>query len=157
MLLVKSFKKTFRQVSLIRCLPTTLASWSARNFSRSVLSLSTTEAGPACFFRKPTIPSAKRSSEVRRMQKDSEEPQDQSPAHFCYLYTDLRCKHKLNEWVMWQRDQFTSLVVANLLVLSWKFSLTEYERYALLYTRFHLYEFYVENSVTVSHVLFLYL
>lgn len=153
MLLVKSFKKTFRKVSLTRCLPTTLASWSARNFSRSALSLSTTEAGPACFFRKPTIPSAKRSSEVRRMQKDNEEPQDQSPAH---LYTDLRCK-QLNEWVMWQRDQFTSLVVENLLVLSWKFSLTEYERYALLYTRFQLYEFYVENSVTVSHVLFLYL
>lgn len=94
MLLVKSFKKTFRKVSLTRCLPTTLASWSARNFSRSALSLSTTEAGPACFFRKPTIPSAKRSSEVRRMQKDNEEPQDQSPAH---LYTDLRCKQ--TEWV----------------------------------------------------------
>lgn len=92
------------------------------------------------------------------MQKDSEEPQDHSPAHFCHLYTELRCKHKkLNEWVMWQRDQFTSLVVANLLVLSQQFSLTQYERYTLLYTRFRLYEFYVENSVTVSHLLFLYL
>lgn len=37
--------------------PTTLASWSAINFSKSASALSGTEAGPACFFRKLTIPS----------------------------------------------------------------------------------------------------
>lgn len=45
--------------------PTTLASWSPMNFSKSASVLSSTEAGPACFFRKLTIPSWERKSSLR--------------------------------------------------------------------------------------------
>lgn len=49
----------------------TLASLSAINFSKSASVLSSTEAGPACFFRKLTMPSSHRKK--NKVEKDGHE------------------------------------------------------------------------------------
>lgn len=60
--------------------PTTLASWSPVYFANSASDLSSTEAGPACFLRKLTIPSTESKEESRRATERESETEKEEEA-----------------------------------------------------------------------------
>ena len=69
--------------------PTTLASWSVMNFCKASSALSSTEAGPACFLRKLTIPSTEGERRADEWHKHKDDSNNQIFVHFKQVYTQL--------------------------------------------------------------------